>query len=287
MHEFVLKIFNGLRSFWHFLKIVCVFCILMLLLFWIQNLTNSNWEWMSFITPFLKSLLEVANSIYSVSFNFWGAVFELKYISAIIILLALYLCMNLLILLTSIVEGAYRSTHFICKKTEEAIMNKGFKEKIEAEEKKISEYFVTIHTRVKPKFSHNNLNIDINAQNEYMNNFITEKLGVKPESFDEGFMYSFNNYNKIDNVLQILFKVLHSTTPLDYAICIQAGDMTQNNLKQIRKLIKLQQFGKIIMAADTSYRYRFNNCHRYQTSQIGVFQYENKTLEVHEFKEFT
>ena len=40
------------------------------------------------------------------------------------------------------------------------------------------------------------------------------------------------------------------------------------------------------MAADTSYRYRYNETHRYQTSQIGVFQYGDKTLEVHEFKQF-
>ena len=121
MHDFVLKIFGALKSFWHFMKIVCVFCIIMLLLFWIQNLTHAHWEWLGFITPFLNWLLDVANNIYSISFNIWGAVFELKYLSAVIILFALYLVMNLLIMLTCVLEGGYKSTHFICKKTEELV----------------------------------------------------------------------------------------------------------------------------------------------------------------------
>lgn len=116
MHKYILKFFNGLKSFWHFMKIVWVFCIIMLLLFWIQNLTHAEWSWMGFITPFLKSLLEIANNIYSISFNIWGAVFELKYISAIVILLVLYFCMNLLIIITCALEGLYKSTHYICKK---------------------------------------------------------------------------------------------------------------------------------------------------------------------------
>ena len=113
-----------------------------------------------------------------------------------------------------------------------------------------------------------------------------EKLEIAPIPYDGGFMYSFTDFNKIDSVLKILFKVLHSTTPLDYSICIQAGEQTPENIRQLNKLISLKHFGKITMAADTSYRYRYNETHRYQTSQIGVFQYGDKTLEVHEFKQF-
>ena len=39
------------------------------------------------------------------------------------------------------------------------------------------------------------------------------------------------------------------------------------------------------MAADTAYRYRYNETHKYQTAQVGVFQNGDSTLEVHEFKE--
>lgn len=286
MHKFILDCFSGIKSFLHFMKIVWVFCIIMLLLFWIQNLTHSSWSWMGFITPFLKSLLDVANNIYSISFNIWGAVFELKYLSAIIILIGLYFCMNLLMMITYILEEVYKSTHYICKRTEEALLNKTLKEQLEAEEKKISKYVVTIHTEIKSKFSHKEISVDLDAQNEYMNKFITEKLDIAPIPYEGGFMYSFTDFNKIDGVLAVLFKVLSSSTPINYAICIQAGEQTPNNMKQLSKLISLKHFGAITMAADTAYRYRYNETHGYQTSQIGVFQYEDKTLEVHEFKQF-
>lgn len=185
-----------------------------------------------------------------------------------------------------LLEGFVQKYPYICKKTEEAVLNKSLKEQIEAEEKKISKYVVTIHTEVKAKFSHKEINVDLKAQNEYMNKFIMEKLEIAPIPYEGGFMYSFTDFNKIDSVLKILFKVLHSTTPLDYSICIQAGEQTPENIRQLNKLISLKHFGKITMAADTSYRYRYNETHRYQTSQIGVFQYGDKTLEVHEFKQF-
>ena len=52
MHKYILKFFNGLKSFWHFMKIVWVFCIIMLLLFWIQNLTHAEWSWMGLLLRF-------------------------------------------------------------------------------------------------------------------------------------------------------------------------------------------------------------------------------------------
>lgn len=185
-----------------------------------------------------------------------------------------------------LLKGCTKVPIISAKKTEEAVLNKSLKEQIEAEEKKISKYVVTIHTEVKAKFSHKEINVDLKAQNEYMNKFIMEKLEIAPIPYEGGFMYSFTDFNKIDSVLKILFKVLHSTTPLDYSICIQAGEQTPENIRQLNKLISLKHFGKITMAADTSYRYRYNETHRYQTSQIGVFQYGDKTLEVHEFKQF-
>ena len=283
MHNLILKGFGALKSFWHFLKIVCVFCVILLLLFWIQNLTHSNWSWMTFFAPFLTGLLDIANSIYSLSFNLWGAEFELKYISALIILVALYFCMNLLIMLTSLLEAGYKSTHFICKKTQEIAFNKKMQEKITKEEERITNYVVTIHTKIKPKFSHKELNVDINKQNEIMLEFIKEKLSKDTIAFEGGYMYSFNDFNNVDKVLEILFKLVKGTAPIEQAICIQVGD----NLQQLQKLINLQYYGKIIMAADTSYRYRFNKTHRYKTSQVGLFQNDDKTIEVHEFEKFS
>ena len=39
------------------------------------------------------------------------------------------------------------------------------------------------------------------------------------------------------------------------------------------------------MASDTAYRYGFNENKRYQISQMGIFQYEQDTIEIHQFKE--
>jgi hypothetical protein len=39
------------------------------------------------------------------------------------------------------------------------------------------------------------------------------------------------------------------------------------------------------MLSNTHYRYKFNNGHKYGTSQLGLFQKENDTIEVFEYIE--
>lgn len=281
MHEFIIGCFNFLKSFLQLMKIVFAFCILMLLCYWVQNITAADWAWLGFMKPFLDGLLDFTNSIYSVTFDFFGAKFEFKYFSAVLILTAAIYLMNLFILLANIAEGAYKSAHFVAKKTQEAIFNKGLKEDIKRQEKKITRYSVLIKTKLKKKYAHAELNIDIDEQNKLMNKFISEKTSVHSMMLDGGFLYNFVDFDKIDVVLDILFKVLHSSAPIDYEICIQSGD----DLEQLKKLASLNHFGLVTMAADTAYRYRYNETHRYQTVQVGVFQNGERTLEVHEFKE--
>lgn len=281
MHEFILNCFGFLKSFLHLMKIVFVFCILMLLCYWVQNLTNADWAWLGFMKPFLDGLLEFTNSIYSVTFDLWGAKFEFKYFSAVIILTAGVYLMNLFIILSNIAEGAYKSARFVAKKTQEVIFNKELKVNITREEKKIKRYAVLIKTQLKKKYVHAELNVNLDEQNKLMNKFISEKTAVKPMMMNGGFLYEFIDFDKIDTVLDVLFKVLHSNAPIDYAICIQSGD----DMEQLAKLSTLNHFGMISMAADTAYRYKYNETHRYQTAQIGVFQNGDRTLEVHEFKE--
>ena len=87
----------------------------MLLFYWIQNITGANWAWLGFIKPFLDSLLDLANSIYSVTFDIFGAKFEFKYFSAVLILtIAIYL-MNLFILIIHLAEGAHKSKRFLAQ----------------------------------------------------------------------------------------------------------------------------------------------------------------------------
>lgn len=281
MHNFVIGCFNFFRSFLQLLKIIFAFCILMLLFYWIQNITGANWAWLGFIKPFLDGLLDLANSIYSVTFDIFGAKFEFKYFSAVLILtIAIYL-MNLFILLANVAEAAYKSAHFVAKKTQEAIFNKGLQDNIKRQEKKITRYSVLIKTKLKKKYAHAELNVNIDEQNKLMNKFITEKTSVRFMMLDGGFLYNFTDFDKVDLVLDVLFKVLHSNAPIDYEICIQSGD----DLEQLKKLASLNHFGLVTMAADTAYRYRYNETHRYQTAQVGVFQNGDSTLEVHEFKE--
>lgn len=282
-HKLILKCFEILRSFWQFLKILCVFYIIIILLYWIQDLTQSDWAWISFFKPSLDSLLNFANNIYTFSFEFSGSIIELKYVIAILIIILAGFSTSVLTLLTNIFEEIYKNTRYVCKKTQENALNRELRNNIEKEEMSINNYVVTIHTKVRANFDHKEISVDLDKQNELMIDFIESKIGIKPMIFEGGFMYMFDNYNKIDDILEVLFKVLHASTPISYAICIQAGD----NLPQLKKLISLANFGKITMAADTSYRYRFNVTHRYQTSQIGVFQNDGKTIEVHEFRELS
>ncbi len=281
MHKFILGIFSFIKSFIYFLRMVSVFCIVMLVLYWIQNLIHAEWSWLGFIKPFLDGLLELANSIYSISFDVFGTVFELKYLSAVIILVILSLVLKLLSFGFNVLEGLYKGARAVCKKTEEVIFNKKLQNDMKNEQKKLTKYTVTIHTQIKVKYAHQEVQVNLDEQNQLMNKFISEKLNVKPMVYQGGYMYMFNNFERVDAVLDVLFKIINSQAPLNYAICVQIGD----NASQLNKLIELKNFGKITMASDTAYRYGFNEDKRYQLVQAGIFQYEGGTLELHEFKE--
>lgn len=281
MHKFILNFFGFLKSFVYFLRIVCTFTIVLLSFYWVQNILHAKWVWLDFIKPFFDSLLNIANSICPISFDVFGTVFELKYLSAVIILVILCFLLKFVILGLGVIEELYKGAHFVCKKTEEAIFNKKLQSDMTNQQKKLLKYTVTIHTQIKAKYSYQEAQINLDEQNQLMNKFIAEKLNVKPMVYQGGYMYSFNNFENVDKVLDVLFKVLNSTAPLNYAICVQVGD----EIVQLNKLIELKHFGKISMASDTAYRYGFNENKRYQISQMGVFQYGQDTIEIHEFKE--
>ena len=61
---------------------------------------------------------------------------------------------------------------------------------------------------------------------------------------------------------------------------VQAG----NNIDQLAKIASFDLFGKMVFAADTLLRYRVNKNHKYQTCNIGIFNFEEHSLELHEFK---
>lgn len=87
MHKFILGVFNFLKNLVYLFKLFFIFSTMMLTFYWIQNIIKADWSWLNFIKPFLDGLLNVANSIYSISFTFFGATLEFKYLSAVIILI--------------------------------------------------------------------------------------------------------------------------------------------------------------------------------------------------------
>ena len=111
-----------------------------------------------------------------------------------------------------------------------------------------------------------------------------EKTGISPIKFEEGFLFDFNSFEKIDKILDIFNKLFESKAPIDFIICLQVLDGSkQKGLDQIKTLIDLKIINKITAFADTVYRYSFNKDQGYETSQLGLFQKGNGTFEVHQF----
>ena len=282
MHELILNIFKSIRSFIYFLRIVCIFLIMLLLFYWIEHLTNDTFNWLNFIKPFFDWLLEICDNIYSFSFNFFGAVFELKYLSVLLIFVAISYILKLISGGVSLIETGYLKTREAYKNSEEAAINSMLQAEATQNELKLSKYTVVINTQLKKKFLQREIKVDMDKENKIMNDFITQKTGKVPLKYNGGFAYQFDSFNKIDTVLDALFKVVKSEKAMiDCAVCIQLED----NKEQLNELIKLNHFGKITMAADTAYRYKFNSSHRYGVAQVGIFQTEDGTIEVSEFKE--
>ena len=115
--------------------------------------------------------------------------------------------------------------------------------------------------------------------------FLIEKTGLVPEKFEDGFLFSFNDFNNIDNTLDIFSKLIKSEATLDYVICVQMIDKNYIKQKeQLKHLINLRFVNKISTLADTIWRYSYNTVQKYKTSQLGVFQKGEDTYEAHEFE---
>ena len=281
MQKLTSKSFEFTKNILYFFKILVIFSILMLLFEWVEHLLNTNWTWLNFIRPLLNSILNFSESINKNSINLLGAIFEFKYGIALIIFTIIYYAINGLIFLNSFLEKIVTNTQTLCRKIEEEKFNKSLQEDINKKQRQIKNFSIAIKTKAKQKYKYEEINVDINEQNLLMNKYIMEKLSVIPKEFNGGFLYEFHDFNQIDSVLEIMFKVLKSTAPIEYAICVQIN----NNYTLLEKLMSLDYYGKIIMLSETSYRYEFNPIHKYESTQIGIFQNDNQTMEIHEFKE--
>ncbi len=285
MHKFILGVFNFLKNLVYLFKLFFIFSTMMLTFYWIQNIIKADWSWLNFIKPFLDGLLNVANSIYSISFTFFGATLEFKYLSAVIILIGLVFLMNLITMGICMLEGLYKSGHFLCKKVEEAAMNKSLQDDMTKIQKQISKYSIVVTTYPKEQNAYSKLAVDMDEQNRIMNKFLMGELNVNPSRLGEGFVYNFNDFEKIDYALDVFFRVLNSKAPVNYSINVQISTNNPVRDKELmEKLVKLKVLGKISMGSDTAYRYEYNQIRRYDTCQIGLFSDGAGTLEMHEFK---
>lgn len=286
MNKFILEMFGFIRSALHFCKIIVVFSILMLLMIWVQDLTGQSWGWTNFIEPFIDMFILAGATISSKSITLFDATFEFKYFWALILFVILYVISHVLIIVLDYLKEIYGEGRKIVKKMQEDYFNRSLERQNTNEQEKIKRYQIFVSTSIKKKFSHKECNVNLEEQNIIMNKFLISKTGINPTKFSDGFLYSFNDFNHIDEVLEYFFRLIKSDAPLDYIICVQIiSENAAKEMEQLSQLINLKMVNKITTLSDTVWRYKFNKSHRYSTVQLGLFQHGKDTFEVHQFEE--
>ena len=286
MNKFILEIFEFLKNILHLCKIITVFSILMLLMIWVQDLINQSWGWTDFIKPLIDMFVIAGAAISSKSITIFEATFEYKYLWALILFILLYVIFHFLMIALESLKETYGEGRKIVKKIQEDAFNKSLARQMTNEQEQIKKYQIFVSTSIKKKYSHKECNVNLDEQNRIMNKFLIEKTGINPTNYQDGFIYSFNDFNHIDDVLENFFKLVNSDAPLDYIICVQIISKEKlKEMEQLNELISLKFVNKITTLSDTVWRYRFNKSHKYSTSQLGLFQKNNNTFEVHQFEE--
>ena len=284
MHNIMLKLFGFLKSSTKFLKALIMILVTLFVLYWMQNLIGANWSWLGFITPFFKGLLEIAEKISSGSITLYKAVFEFKYLVALIFLAIAYIIVHFSYFAVEFLEDLYDSGRRIYKKIEEDALNRQLATEQDFEQKKLKNYQIYLQTFVKPAFAHRDYKVDIEEQNRILIKHLLEKTGICPNKYQEGFLYTFYSFDDIDNILDVFSKVKQSKAPIDFLICVQVIGQDRNvEIEELNTLIGLKILNKITALADTAYRYSFNENQRYETSQVGFYQKGQNDFEVHEF----
>ena len=286
MHKFILNLFTFTKNLLQLFKIITVFLILMLLMIWVQDLIDSSWSWTNFVKPILNIFILAGSAISTKSIVIFDATFEYKYFWAIIFLISQYYILHLLEMGSEDLQETYNDGRRFIKKIEEVALNKTLKQEQVSEQEKIKNFKIFVATNIKKKFSHKECKVDLEEQNKIMNKFLIGKTGIVPTTHSNGFLYSFSDFNHIDEILEHFFKLIKSEAPLDYIICVQIIRKDSNKeMQQLQDLIDLKFYNKITTLSDTVWRYKFNKSHRYSVSQLGLFQKNNSTFEVHQFEE--
>ena len=284
MHNIILKLFVFLKSFTKFLKALIMFLVTLLVLYWMQNLIGANWSWLGFISPFFDNLLETAKEISSDSIMLYKAVFEFKYLIAFLFIGITYVIVHFSYIGLDFLEDLYDSARILYKKVEEDALNTKLAVEQTFEQKKIRFYQIYVQTFVKSAFAHREYNVNIEEQNKILIKHLVEKTGICPSKYQEGFLFNFNSFDKVDDMLDVFSKLNQSKAPLDFLICLQINESSSGaSEEELNTLISLKILNKITTLANTAYRYSFNTEQRYRTSQVGLFQKGESDFEVHEF----
>lgn len=283
MHKLSLKIFGFIKNFIDFLKILIVFSFLMLLLYWINNLAGYNWKFLNFIVPLLDFYLDLGERIFNGTTQLFAATFEHKYAGAIVVIGLIYLFVQILYWITDFAQNVYEEGRKFIHKIEEDSLNKSLA-KVQLKEQNTIKFFqIFVSVRAKSKLLLRGQNIDLEEQKQILYKYLIEKTGVSPDSFEEGVVFTFK-IDDIDNILDIFSKLPESNAPVDYLICIQVQNENKAvSLDKIKILSNLEIYNKVIMLTETLYRYNFNKNCRYESSQLGIYQKNNKNFEVHYF----
>lgn len=278
------NLFAFLKSCIQFVKVVIVFAILMFLLYWIQDLTGDSWAWFAIMNPFFSFLVDIGYRISDGSIMLFDAVFEYKFLIGILILAVLYIGAHLCFCAIEHLELICADVMRAMRKKEEITMNNSLTKQSIIEQTRIKKYQIYISTQVKSKYAHREYNVNLDEQNQILVKHLFQKTRVCPEMFENGYVFTFDNFNQIDSVLDVFTKLFESTAPIDYIVCVQifAGNLTKE-VEQLKTLINLKFLNRVIMMADTAYRYGFNEIKNYQTSNLGLFQKGTGSFEVHEF----
>lgn len=284
MHKIMLKFFGFLKSSAQFMKIVTIFSLLCLILYWIEHLAHFNWSWLNFIKPLLDAFLVAGNYVSDGSIRLFEAVFEYKYGVAFIFFLTIYYIVHAIQIGFEKLEDLYGDGRRFVKKIQENALNKSLAIQHTLEQEQIKNYQIYIAAYRKKKLSHLEANVDMEVETKNLHKFLISKTSINPIKYGEGYLYSFCNFSNIDEILQYFFRVKNSNAPLDYIICVQILPKNiKDEFENMKKLINLNLLNQITTLSDTAWRYQHNETHRYRTIQLGLYKKENSTFEVHEF----
>ena len=284
MEKKKLGVFIFFRSLVQFLKIVTMFFVMLHLLYWIQHLIGSFWNWMNFAHPILDFFIDLGAEISKDSLSIFNAEFEYKYMIALVMYLCIYYSLNLIIMLINEIEYHFNNVKRFAKKVNENNFNASLDRRQYEEESRINKYMIYVKPQLKSRFSDESFGYKLSELTYEMNKFIINKTEIQPIEYENGFLYTFNNFEAIDSILNIFMKIINSDSPLDYIVCAQITEHNRaSDLVKLKYLIDLNMANKIIMLSETAYRYKFNKNKKYKTIQQGLFQKDTGTIEIQSF----